>query len=102
MLLLTKQWEGDSGRKGEGERVEETRAAFVMLGFGKGTRDVMTSETAIQRGRDPYPGQRWEAKQSGKEDEGKSEPTDIKSLLHPSPCGSVLLIHAFLVFTMAI
>ena len=39
MLLLTKQWEGDSGRKGEGERVEETRAAFVMLGFGKGTRD---------------------------------------------------------------
>lgn len=28
MLLLTKQWEREDGRKGEGERAEETKTAF--------------------------------------------------------------------------
>lgn len=32
MLLLTKQWERDSGREGEGEHAEETKAPLVILG----------------------------------------------------------------------
>lgn len=33
MLLLTKQWERGDGRKGEGERAEETKEVFVILGL---------------------------------------------------------------------
>lgn len=61
----------------------------------------MTSETMIQWGWDPNSRQRWEAKQFGKEDEGRSELVDIESLLHPSPCGLVLLIHYSLILAMA-
>lgn len=64
MLLLTKQWERGDGRKGEGERAEETKAASVILGLvsAKAGGDVMTEDTAIQRGQDPYSGQMPEAK----------------------------------------
>ena len=61
----------------------------------------MTSETAIQRGWDPNSGQRWAAKQCGKEDEGRSELMDTESLLHSSSCGSVLLLHYSLILAKA-
>lgn len=38
MLLLTKQWEGDNGREGQGGRAQKAKAAFMILGFGQSRR----------------------------------------------------------------
>lgn len=56
MLLLTKQWEGDNGRKGQGGRAQKAEAALMILGFGQSGRGRDGLRSCNSKGPGPLSG----------------------------------------------